>query len=59
MTALTNSKSNKIVDILSENVHVQQKQRKSAMLQIKGHCEDGVTNKLWAQLGTESKHPLV
>lgn len=29
------------------------------MSQIKGHYEDGVTNKLWAQLDTESKQPIV
>lgn len=55
MTVQTNPKSDKI----HENVHVHQKQRKSAMSQIKGHYEDGVSNKLWTQLDTESKQPIV
>lgn len=59
MTVQTNPKPDKIVDVLSENVHVQQKKRKFAMSQIKGHCEDGITNKLWDQLDTESKQPIV
>lgn len=55
MTVQTNPKSDK----KHENVHVQQKQRKSAVSQIKGHYGDGISNTLWTQLDTESKQPIV